>query len=199
MNSEESVQMAAVSAPAVALYLLMFSFWLSAQRNVPTPGSSPYSDNQLAFRYTAPSGMQDETESTRARMRAEAAERNSTEVFTVLLALGNGAEQASSAWRSLTIQTFPRNAVPDQDDLIAEEKMNAWVAGLRLTAPVRQVVLSGQHFAVSAFGAQDGTLRKGVVVWTTVRKGKLLSFAFAANSASVLQELTLSMKTVQFF
>jgi hypothetical protein len=193
------MQRAIVSALAAAVYLLIHPLVLSAQSSGSTPGSSRYTDNELSFRYAAPSGMEDETEDTRAKMRAEAAERRSTKVFTVLLALGNGAEESSPSWRSLTIQTFPRNAVSDQDDLIAEEKMNGWVAGLRSASPARQVVLSGQHFAVSAFGAEDGNLRKGVVVWTTIRKGKLLSFAFAANSASVLQGLTLSMKTVQFF
>lgn len=188
-----------VSALAAAVFLLLVPVLLSAQSGGSTAGSLPYSDNELAFRYTLPSGMQDETESTRARMRAEAAERHSSKVFGVLLALGNGAEQTSSAWRSLTIQTFPRNAVPDESDLIAEEKMNAWVAGLSSAAPVRQVALSGQNFAVSAFGANDGGIRRGVVVWTTIRRGKLLSFAFAANSPEQLKALTETMKRVQFF
>jgi hypothetical protein len=37
------------------------------------------------------------------------------------------------------------------------------------------------------------------VVWTTVRKDKLLSFAFVANSPEQLKALAESMKSVQFF
>jgi len=36
------------------------------------------------------------------------------------------------------------------------------------------------------------------VVWTTLRSGKLLAFAFAANSSEQLKKLTESMKTLEF-
>src|SRR5260370_34209717 len=58
---------------------------------------------------------------------------------------------------------------------------------------------SGQRFAVSVFGGREGTIRKGAVVWTTVRNGKLLSCAFFANSPAQLKALTESMRTVEFF
>jgi len=61
------------------------------------------------------------------------------------------------------------------------------------------VVISGQNFTVSVFGLQEGAVRKGAVVFTTIRKGKLLSFAFVANSSEQLKKLTESMKSVQFF
>jgi hypothetical protein len=78
--------------------------------------------------------------------------------------------------------------------------MNTWVAGISssLGTP-RSVVISGQSFAVSVLGEQMGTIRKGAVVWTTIRKGKLLSFAFVANSPEQLKALTETMKTVQLF
>lgn len=78
--------------------------------------------------------------------------------------------------------------------------MNTWVAGIisSLGTP-RSVVISGQSFAVSVLGEQMGTIRKGAVVWTTIRKGKLLSFAFVANSPEQLKALTEAMKTVQLF
>jgi hypothetical protein len=63
----------------------------------------------------------------------------------------------------------------------------------------RSVVLSGQSFAVSVFAEQEGTIKKGAVIWTTIRKGKLLSFAFVANSPEQLKTPAETMKTVQFF
>lgn len=78
--------------------------------------------------------------------------------------------------------------------------MNAWVAESSEPSRYAHVaVISGQSFMVSVFGLQEGKVKKGAVVWTTVRKGMLLSFAFAANSPSVLQKLTESMKSVEFF
>jgi len=37
------------------------------------------------------------------------------------------------------------------------------------------------------------------VAWTTIRKGQLLSFFFAANSPQQLRKLAESMKSVEFF
>jgi hypothetical protein len=45
---------------------------------------------------------------------------------------------------------------------------------------------------------QDGPIRKGAVVWTTTRKGQLLSFFFAANSPDQLKSLADSMESIQF-
>ncbi len=42
-------------------------------------------------------------------------------------------------------------------------------------------------------------MREGAVVFTTVRKGKLLLFAFAANSPEWPKALTETMKPVQFY
>lgn len=78
--------------------------------------------------------------------------------------------------------------------------MSAWVAHSKdASALPKSVVLSGQSFSVSVFGLQEGTVKKGAVVWTTVRKGKPLSFAFVANSPEQLKALAETMKTVQFF
>ena len=78
--------------------------------------------------------------------------------------------------------------------------MSAWVAHSKdVRALPRSVVISGQSFAVSVFGMQEGPIKKGATVWTTVRKGKLLSFAFVANSPEQLETLTETMKSLQFF
>jgi hypothetical protein len=95
---------------------------------------------------------------------------------------------------------YPRKAVADLDDAVAEAKMSAWVANSKdATALPRSVILSGQSFSVFLFGVQEGMTKKGAVVWTTIRKDKLLSFAFVANSPERLKRLGESMKSVQFF
>ena len=100
----------------------------------------------------------------------------------------------------LSIEAYPRQAFSNLDDVKAEAKMSAWVAGTTsLPGKSRSVVLAGQNFAVYIFAEQDGTVRKGAVVWTTIRKDSLLSFAFVANSSEQLKKLAESMKSVQFF
>jgi len=61
------------------------------------------------------------------------------------------------------------------------------------------VVTAGQKLAMSVFGRQNGATQKAAIVLTTIRKGQLLSFAFVANSPELLEKLTESMKTLQFF
>jgi hypothetical protein len=96
--------------------------------------------------------------------------------------------------------TYPRTAVSEPEDTKAAAQMNAWVAHSKdASALPKSLVLSGQRFTVSLFGLQEGRIKKGAAVWTTVRKGKLLSFAFAANSPEQLNRLTRSMKTLEFY
>jgi len=76
----------------------------------------------------------------------------------------------------------------------------AWVAHSDdPSALPKQAVILDQNLTVSVFGLQEGAVKKGAVVFTTLWKGKLLSFAFAANSPQQLKALTETMKTVQFF
>jgi hypothetical protein len=60
-------------------------------------------------------------------------------------------------------------------------------------------MLAGQSFVVSILGEQDGAIRKGAVISTTICKDKLLSFAFVANSPEELKILIETMKTVRFY
>lgn len=159
-----------------------------------------YSNVELAFRYTPPNGMRDKTERFRLQIQAQAKASSTTQTLSALLAMSTGPDSTVPKWSSVTIETYPRKAVADIDDASAEAKMSAWVAHSKdSTTLPRSVVLSGQRFAVSVFGMQEGTTKKGAVVWTTVRKDKLLSFAFVGNSPEQLKRLAESMKSVRFF
>lgn len=161
---------------------------------------SVYVNNELGFRYKLPTGMYDDTTSGRADIRAQAGLSRTGKAQDLLLSLISGTGDTSPAWHSVTIEAYPRQALSNLDDAGAEAKMSGWVLGLdRPLNSSKQTYISGQAFTVSVFGMQERTIRKGAVVWTTIRRGRLLSFVFAANSPEQLQALTETMKTVRFF
>lgn len=158
-----------------------------------------YSNSSLGFRYWPPAGMQDKTERFRSDIQERAKATGTTDVLTALLAMSSGPDDNDPSWHSLTIEIYPRKAVSEADDAKAEAKMSAWVADTKDESMFDSVVMSGQRFTVSVFGMEQANVRKVATVWTTVRKGQLLSFAFVANSPEQLKKLTESMKSVQFF
>jgi hypothetical protein len=182
------------------LFLLTGWSAVTAQSSSPLPSRTGYSNATLGFRYMPPGEMRDKTKRFRMEIQQRAEASHSNDTLDALLAMSSGTDDKTTDWHSLTIETYPRKAVADLDDASAEAKMSAWVANSNdASALARSVVLSGQRFAVSLFGVQEGTTKRGAVVWTTIRKGKLLSFAFVANSPAQLKKLTESMKSVQFF
>jgi hypothetical protein len=171
----------------------------SAQMVKPSVHSKDYSISTLGFKYTPPPGMRDETANGRLAVQSRAKALKTDHVFDVLLTMESGGDD-SQPWCSVTIEAYPRSSVAELDDLKAEAQMSAWVAGFaKAGSTPKQTVISGQTFAVSVLALQEGPTKKGAVIWTTIRKGKLLSFAFAANSPERLKALTETMKTVQFF
>lgn len=162
--------------------------------------SQRYVNESLRFRYTEPRRMIDKTERFRQQITDAANLSGNSRSLQALLAMSSGADSTASNWGSITIETYPRSWVLESDDRKAEAQMNAWIAQTNEpSAYGHSAVISGQSFMVSVFGRREGTVTKGAVVWTTVRKGELLSFAFAANSPELLKSLTESMKSVQFY
>jgi hypothetical protein len=156
-----------------------------------------YSNASLGFRYVPPGEMRDKTARFGLQIKDQSGKART---LGTLLAMSSGPDSDVSTWRSTTIVTYQRSAVSGPDDAKAEAQMSAWVAHSNdASALPKSVVISGQRFSVSVFGLQEGTVKKGAVVWTTIRKGKLLSFAFVANSPVQLKALTETMKSVQFF
>jgi hypothetical protein len=178
---------------------LLFVVWNDVTAQV-EEGSASYLNIRLGFRYAPPMGLRDKTQQFKRQIREQAKATHTAKTLNALLAISSGSDDSVPTWGSVTIETYPRNAVSEPDDVKAEAQMSAWVAHSRdASALPRSVVISSQSFTVSVFGLQEGTVKKGAVVFTTIRKGKLLSFAFAANSPDVLKKLTETMKTVQFF
>jgi hypothetical protein len=173
----------------------------AAQIRATPPSSKPeYSNVSLAFRYALPDGMRDQTERSKLEIQEQTKASGTTEAASVLLSMSSEPDRDATDWGSVTIETYPREEFGNLDEISAETKMSAWVVGASsLPGKPRSVVLAGQNFVVFVAGKQDGSTRKGAVIWTTIRKGKLLSFAFVANSPEQLKRLTESMKSVQFF
>lgn len=184
--------------------LLMIAFGAAAGQNNQQPNTAianRYSNVSLGFRYAPPSGMRDKTRRFPALQIQNPSRTSGTpQALATLLAMSSGPDSSVPDWCSVTIVTYPRNAVSETDDTKAAGQMNAWVAHSKDTSvSPTPVVFSGQSFTVSVFGLQEGTLKKSAVVFTTIRKGKLLSFAFAANSSERLSVLTDTMKSVEFY
>ena len=195
-----SIQLRSVEGLAL-LFVLWCSSALSQVVREPLLSGGAYTNTRLAFHYTPPSGMRDKTGRFPALQIQNPSRASGTpQTLATLLAMSSGPDSSVPDWCSVTIVTYPRTAVSTPDDTKAAGQMNAWVAHSEDTSVLpRSKAISGQRFTVSVFGRQEGTVKKGAVVWTTVRKGKLLSFAFVANSPEQLETLAGSMKSVEFF
>lgn len=180
---------------------MLLTICCSAFGQVANDSPNVYTNTRLAFRYARPDGMRDKTERFPAIQIQNPSRASGTpQTVSTLLAMSSGPDSSVPDWRSITIVSYPRNAVSEPDDTKAAGRMNAWVAHSKDTSVLPKAAsISGQSFTVSVFGLQEGTVKKGAVVFTTIRKGKLLSFAFAANSPEQLKALTETMKSVQFF
>jgi hypothetical protein len=186
--------------PAIPFLIITLSTVAQIERDHPDKLNTGYSNAKLAFRYAPPLDMRDKTEQFRREIREYAEAIHSRKTLIALLSMSSGSDDKAPTWRSITIETYPRSAVQNLDDVHAEVKMSGWVAHSHASAaPPKIIRISGQTFAVSLFGFQEGNVRKGAVVWTTIRRGQLLSFAFVANSPRELAKLAETMKTVEFF
>jgi hypothetical protein len=129
--------------------------------------------------------------------RAAAAHRTSSSAL--LLRLVTGSADTSPDWASLAVSTFNRASWSDVDDFHTETRMNASMA--RGALPVgdnKSVTFSNVVFVTTQFELHEGSITKHATVYTTIRKGKLLAFAFSGNSSDVVSKNADSMKSLSF-
>jgi hypothetical protein len=161
--------------------------------------SGAYSSPELGFRYVTPAAMRDITASAKAQIQERAAALHRISALVVLLAMASGPDDTASDWDSMGIQIFPRAAWSDADDYHAESLMNASVArGGLSVGPSQSVTFSNQKFVVTQFELHEGSLTKHATVYTTVRRGKLLSFDFSGNSVEQVNKMAETMKSLSF-
>ena len=159
-----------------------------------------YENSTLGFHYTPPTGMRDTTSAGQEEIRKRAEARHTAKTLDLLLAMASGPDDTAPDWHAMAIETYPRTAWSNLNDFQAAAKMNVAVAGSRASAvgQTQRLTFSEQNFAVSRFELREGAIVKKAVVYTTVRQGKVLSFAFSGNSPQQVQAMTGSMKTLVF-
>lgn len=184
-------------APAALLFLLAVPMWPQSD---PELQDGVFSSKDLKFRFTPPKGLTDETADARNAVREKAAALHSTNTLDVLLSMTSGPDDTAPDWHSLGIETYPRSRFASLNDDAALTKINVWVAGagVKTAGDPEPVSISGHHFVVSAFERSEPPLLKHARVYSIIRDGKLISFAFAANSADKLAPLAESLRTLQF-
>ncbi len=199
-SSSESTELKVHFYPSIIV--LFLTVWpIVAQTNIQSSGLNErtYSNSTLGFRYTPPNGMRDTTVLSKKAMRERATALHQRATLGLLLSMSSGDDDTASGWHSLSIETYPRGALGSLDDAAAETRMSSWVGGRRsLDSQPSLLMFAGQNFVSSEFEKQEGTVTKFAAIYTTVRRGELLSFAFSANSADQLQKATESMKNLLF-
>jgi hypothetical protein len=185
----------------IATFTLMILGILAAQGFSQGPASTSaavFTDSQLGFRYTPPPNLRDLTEAGKQSIKQRAAAMGKTNTLTLLLSLLSGPDDTAVDWHSIGIESYPREKMRSVSDLDASRTFSQTVSGAGTeTGQPTNVQIGGSNFVVSTFELREGQLTKHARVYTTVRNGQMLAFAFSANSADVLNGIVDSMKTFQ--
>jgi hypothetical protein len=164
-----------------------------------TPGEAVFSLPELGLRYSPPEGMTDKTSADAKKARTSAGSY-SGHVAELLLDLSSDDNDTSADWHQIWVFIYPRALLPKLDDSVAEEKMNAALAGRNATpfGQAQSIVLSGHAFMVSEFQKKEPPLTKDAKVLTTICKSELVSFVLVSNSTSWVNKMQDSLKTLNF-
>jgi hypothetical protein len=141
--------------------------------------------------------MRDFTEVDKESIQQRAKAMGKTNMLNLLLSLRSGSDDTAPEWHSIGIETYPREKLAIVTDRDACEAFSRSVArgGTETVRPL-DVQIGDFHLVVSTFELRERQLIKHARVYTTVRNGQLLSFAFSANSSDVLNKMADSMKTL---
>jgi hypothetical protein len=187
---------------ALATLLLFLSVpLLSVDNTVSGFTDGVFSDAELGFRYILPKGLTDETSDSREELRKRAAALGtSNNTLEILLRMTSGPPDTAPDWHAISIQTYSHSKFAGLDDRAVEAKMNGWMAGDGVTAigDSKRVSIAGANFVVTNFERSEPSHVKYARIYSTIRNGKLLGFAFTANSVDKLQPLADSLETLEF-
>ena len=195
----EYAAMKKLLALAALLFLLCFPM-LPQTDNASGLKGGVFSDSKLDLRYTPPAGLIDETSEARDFVREKAASLHTSNTMDVLLRMTSERDDTAPGWQSVGIETYSRSNFASLDDAAAEAKLNVWVAGAGVKAVGGQERLSiaGHAFVASNFERSEPPLLKHARVYTTIHNGKLIAFAFSANSADKVALIADSLRTLVF-
>lgn len=163
------------------------------------PHYGTYSNTELGFSFTPPSGFRD---LTAASNQAEGTGvTDDRPRFQFLLRMASGPDDTAPDWLSLGIVTYPRGRDRDKsDDVTASFITNqAFASGLGGQASERKVVkISGMDFVMTRVERNEPPLTKHAIVYTTVYRERFLSFFFAGNSRDNVEKVAQSINSVRF-
>ena len=178
------------------LGLLLVTSFTPVFAQGPPPAPSEFTDSNLGFRYTPPPQMLDFTAIDRRTTRERAVAQGTTNTLTLLSSLRSGPDDTAADWRTIGIQTYPHEKFRRQNDRDASVKFSRSIAGnAKEVGQPSDVTIGNFHFVVSSFELREGQLTRRARVYTTVRKGLMLSLSFSANSLDTLDAIVSSMKT----
>lgn len=162
--------------------------------------ASGYTNSPLGFHYVPPATLAlDQSAQARSDLQKLAAQTHRPVNTAILLRLLTGGADTSPDWVSLAVMTYSRASWADVDDFHAETRMNAAMArGASPAGENKPVTFGGVAFVASQFEMHEGAIAKHATVYSTVRRGQILSFAFSGNSAEAVSKDAESMKSLTF-
>ena len=118
--------------------------------------------------------------------------------FSLLLSLVSGPDYTAADWRSIAIETYPREKLATVNDRDAMHAFSLKVAaGAMEVGKTNDLQIVDCYFSVSNSQLSEGHLIKYARIYTTVRNKRLLSFAFSANSLEYFNKIAASIMTVK--
>jgi hypothetical protein len=183
----------------VLLVLLGAPVWTQTNTSIGLE-NGVYSSLELGFRYRLPPGLSDETSYARESLQKKAADLHTSNTFDVLLRVTSGPDDSVPEWHAISIQSYSRAKFVDRADGAVEARMNQLVAGAGTSAVGKseRESIAGISFSTSNFEKSEPPLQKYARVYSTVRKGKVLSIAFTANLRESLDLLDESLRGLEF-
>jgi len=155
--------------------------------------------SSLGFRYTPPAGLTDKTTPECKELRGHAVSY-ATKAAQLLLDMPSNDPDTSPAWHQVWLFIFPRAALLNLSDAVAERKINTALAGPH-ASPAGEpmtIKIGGHSFLLSEFEQREPPLIKQAKIYTTICKTQLVSFVFVANSAEAMKSLEASLKSLAF-
>ncbi len=162
----------------------------------PPPAPVLFTDRTLMISFKPPDGLRDVTAYEKAAIQSKAAATGRA-TMNLLLALRSGPDDTLPEWNSVSIESIPRERLGNISERAACQTFARWVAAGGIeTAESSDAQIGRFHFSVSFFQVKEGPVTRRAAVYTTIRKGQLLSFAFSANSAELLDRIRDSMRSL---
>ncbi len=162
-------------------------------------GGKVISVPDLGFRYTPPADLLDNTTPNGRQLRDHAVSY-STKLVLPILDMSSDDSDTSPEWHQTWIALFPRAALPNLTDAIAERKVSAALAGpySKPAGEPQNTTIAGRTFLVSEFAQEEPPLLKHAKIYTTICKTQLVSFIFVSNSAAHVKAMEESLKSLDF-